>query len=136
MLFTVRRESTTPCCAGSWEIDGVRLCASLERPWNDNKRSKSSIPAGRYELKFTWSPRFKRETLEVLRVPNRTAIRIHPANDWEELAGCLTAGIEWDGPERVTGSRTAIRAIEAKAAQAFQRGETVHLEILDPKGAV
>lgn len=51
------------------------------------------IPTGTYELKCTYSPKFKKELLLIDNVPGRTGIRIHPFNYGSESQGCVTIGI-------------------------------------------
>lgn len=64
-------------------------CFTLERPWLTNMAEVSCIPAGTYKLAFTYSPKFARSLWEVLDVPGRAGIRIHPANRFGELEGCI-----------------------------------------------
>ena len=49
------------------------------------------IPQGTYEIKYTYSPKFKREMLLLL-VQGRTGIRIHSANRGAQLQGCIAIG--------------------------------------------
>lgn len=51
--------------------------------------SMTAIPAGRYEVKLSYSPRFKRELPEVLNVPGFVGIRIHGGNAHINTEGCL-----------------------------------------------
>lgn len=54
---------------------------------------KTLIPSGElYQVKVTMSPKFKKETPEVLNVPNRSGIRIHTGNYAEDCSGCLLIG--------------------------------------------
>ena len=39
------------------------------------------IPAGTYQVDYTWSPKFKKPLPEILNVPNRSGIRIHRGNN-------------------------------------------------------
>ena len=50
------------------------------------------INAGVYKVKYTYSPRFKKEMLHIF-VPNRAGIRIHSANRGIELQGCIAIGV-------------------------------------------
>lgn len=93
-------------------------CFSLERPWLDNRPSLSSIPPGRYLCRWTYSPRFKRPTYEVLKVPGRCAIRIHSANLTSQLNGCISLGLKLgtiEGKKAVLLSKPAIRKLEELA---------------------
>jgi len=65
----------------------------IERGERHNQRNVSNIPEGIYPLRFTWSPKFKRFVWLIDEVPNRSGIRIHPANFWTQLNGCVAPGI-------------------------------------------
>lgn len=67
-------------------------CKTLERPWKNNQSNISCIPKGVYEVKWTFSPRFMKYTYEIIGVQNRTGIRIHTANWWSQLNGCIALG--------------------------------------------
>lgn len=74
------------------------VCKSLELAWNDNENNISCIPPGDYICKWTLSPRLTKVhkqdtfTYEVLDVPGRSGIRIHSANYFYELLGCIAFG--------------------------------------------
>ena len=70
---------------------GIEL-HTLEQNWEDNKRSVSCIPAGTYNVRATQSARFGRLMYLVEAVPERSGIRIHPANFPSELQGCIALG--------------------------------------------
>ena len=62
---------------------------SIELPWKDNHTRVSCIPEGKYDLIKRWSPKLGWH-LQVLNVPQRSYILIHPANDATlELKGCI-----------------------------------------------
>lgn len=52
-----------------------------------------AIPAGRYQVVLTPSPRFKKIMPRLVNVPAREGILIHPANLAEELDGCIAPGV-------------------------------------------
>lgn len=53
----------------------------------------SAIPAGRYEIKLTWSPKYGRFMPEIVGVPDYSGIRIHSGHNEKDTEGCLlTAG--------------------------------------------
>ena len=76
----------------------IFICKTLELAWNFNKNNVSCIPSGNYLCRWTMSPRMTREhgepvyTYEVLDVPERAGIRIHPANFYKQLLGCIALG--------------------------------------------
>ncbi|MBV8977400.1 MAG: hypothetical protein JO261_13830 [Alphaproteobacteria bacterium] len=83
--------------------DGTALCAILERGLH-NADGHPRIPAGTYTLAIRpfgeshFDAKLKdvipqyRGIIQVLDVPNRTAIEMHPANEVSELLGCLATG--------------------------------------------
>jgi hypothetical protein len=77
---------------GVISVDGMIYGWTLEEPWRNNQRSISCIPAGEYPVRLTLSNRFKMVTPELLNVPDRTAIRIHPGNTEADTEGCILVG--------------------------------------------
>ena len=113
---------------------GMPVFASivLERGYRQNQHNISRIPAGIYPLRFTYSPKFKRKVWLVDEVPNRSGIRIHPANYWDDLKGCLAPGlrlkdINKDGLIDVTNSRNATQQFE----QSLKGLEETTIEIVN-----
>jgi hypothetical protein len=106
----------------------VFLCKTLELPWKDNHAETSCIPAGTYNCSFTKSAKFTaREghdvfTYELENVPGRGGIRIHSANFFSDLLGCIALGgalqdINGDGEQDVVNSRNTIHAFENELHQ-------------------
>lgn len=98
-------------------------CHTLELPWLDNQSNVSCIPDGDYICKYTPSMRLSKvaghevRTYEVLNVPNRAGIRIHSANFFRQLLGCIALGekvedVDIDGEGDVTESRKTVAAFE------------------------
>lgn len=80
------------------EPAGLWVCKTLELPWKQNLNNVSCIPDGEYRCEWTQSPRMSQErgspyfTYEVKHVPKRTGIRIHAANFYHQLLGCIALG--------------------------------------------
>lgn len=109
-----RIESTEEGTFGRLNI-GSTCYFSVERPWLDNRPNVSCIPTGSYVCKWTYSPRFKRKTYEILKVPKRCAVRIHSANLASQLNGCISLGFKLgkiEGKKAVLLSKPAIREFE------------------------
>ena len=102
----------------------------MEPPWRDNRRNRSCIPAGLYEVVPHISPKFGR-CLLVTDVPDRSHILFHAGNvggdvelDWHtHTAGCLLPGLRRGRikvrgrvQEAVLSSRTAFRHLMTWAA--------------------
>lgn len=92
------------------------LC--IERGDRNNQRNVSYVPAGTYPLVFEYSPRFKRKLWELKDVPNRSECKIHSANYWDQLNGCIAPGLklkdlDHDGYFDVTSSKNTIKEFHA-----------------------
>lgn len=93
-------------------------CKTLELPWKDNKTAVSCIPTGNYICRWTRSNRLSGPThdvftYEVLDVPFRYGIRIHSANYFTQLLGCIALGstiqdINSDNIPDITSSKDTI----------------------------
>lgn len=93
--------------------DGVKTLGSLELPWKENAVNISCIPKGEYIVKTTYSPTFSRDMWEIMNVPNRKGVRIHAANYFYQIQGCIALGlargdINLDGEMDMVSSRKAI----------------------------
>ena len=89
--YHVVRSYLDVATVGYIDINGQRL-QTLERPWLNNKASKSCVPEGTYLIKRDHSGRW--QYYSVTNVPNRTFIEIHPANKVTQLEGCLALGLQ------------------------------------------
>ena len=96
---------------GELYIKGVRLCYTIELPWNNNQRNRSCIPEGTYVLKKRWSPKYKWH-LEITGVRNRSFVLVHAANDAiKELRGCIAPVTILTGEGRGNQSRMALEKL-------------------------
>lgn len=117
----------------------------IEPPWRDNRRNRSCIPGGVYDVLPHLSPRFGR-CLLVAAVRERSHILFHAGNVGGDVerglrshtAGCLLPGLRrgrldvGTGLQRaVLSSRTALRHLMAWAA-----GAPFSLEITSANGFV
>jgi len=83
------------CTPGRFRFGRMDVGYALELPWRENKTDVSCIPLGQYELAITPSQKFfGREVVEVLNVPNRSGVRMHPANWIAQLQGCIAPATE------------------------------------------
>ncbi len=105
------------------------ICKTIELPWKGNQRSVSCIPEGKYTLRERYSKRFGRH-LEILNVPDRDLILIHPANDArKELRGCIAPVSELIGPGMGIKSRAATLRLLDLVTPVLERGDTVTMTI-------
>lgn len=111
-----RKVFTDKAVYGELETATGWSCKTLELPWRNNSPLISCIPTGEYRCLWTRSARLSllsnKEvyTYEVLGVPSRAGIRIHPANFTTQLRGCIALGkaltdIDADGILDLTDSK-------------------------------
>lgn len=90
---------------GSLFINGEYLCDTLEDKVRDHNKdgdledpgegkvpTKTAIPYGRYKVRLTMSPKFKRLLPLVLNVQHFTGIRIHRGSTAKNTHGCILPG--------------------------------------------
>lgn len=110
---------------------GIPFALTLERPWLDNKKGVSCIPARSYLCQRIVSPKFG-ETFQVVNVPDRDEILFHKGNINEDSHGCIIIGEEFNeifGEDGITASEKGFREFMKQ-----QDGEnTFYLTIKDPK---
>lgn len=105
MKLTLKRIALKPTYTiGKLYIDDKYFCDTLEDTVRDlNKdgkfdngekkiKGKTAIPYGTYEIKWTYSPRFKKYTPQLMNVPSFEGIRIHAGNTNASTSGCLLLG--------------------------------------------
>lgn len=124
---------------GKLYIDDVYFCDTIEdtvRDINKNGKfdngekkvhSKTAIPYGTYEIKWTYSPRFKKYTPQLMNVPSFEGIRIHAGNTSSDTEGCLILG-ENKQVGKVLNSRATINKFYPIIKEACSKGK-VTIEI-------
>lgn len=105
--FTLRRLTNGPNSTPGELLgpDGVKLCATLERQWLNNKRGESRIPPGTYrlDLKTVGTSRFDEHYRKIFGdlhqgmiiiegVPDRSQILVHMGNWASQTEGCVIVG--------------------------------------------
>lgn len=83
---------------------------------------ETAIPAGTYEVRDTYSPRFKKNMLELINVPGFQGIRIHSGNTADSTEGCLILGMRAT-PNGVADSMKAMAAFNKEAREALKNGK-------------
>jgi hypothetical protein len=91
---------------GELVMDGFQ-CFTLEDAEHSEKISgETAIPAGEYEVRMTYSPRFKQAMPILLDVHGFEGVRIHWGNTADDTEGCLLLGTT-RGPDFIGNSREA-----------------------------
>jgi len=80
-----------------------------------------ACPSGKFPLKLEYSPRFKMNLWEVYETPGRSEIKIHTANYWQQLDGCIGIGqkhqdINKDGVMDIALSKAALSEFHSAMA--------------------
>ena len=124
---------------GRLYVDGNYFCDTLEdtvRDLNKNGKfdngekkvyAKTAIPYGTYEIKWTYSPRFKKYTPQLMNVPSFSGIRIHAGNSSTDTEGCLLLGCN-KKVGMVLNSRATINKFYPMIKEACSKGK-VTIEI-------
>lgn len=140
MKLTLKRIALRPTYTiGKLYIDDIYFCDTIEdtvRDLNKNGKfdngekkihSKTAIPYGIYEIKWTYSPRFKKYTPQLMNVPSFEGIRIHAGNTSADTEGCLILG-ENKQVGKVLNSRDTINKFYPIIKEACSNGK-VTIEI-------
>ena len=110
-------------------LDGAAICSTIELPWKNNQSRISCIPEGKYKLIKRYSPHFKWH-LQLMDVPGRELILIHPANDaLNELKGCIAPVSVLTGAGKGNFSRLAFQKITSNLFPALDAGSNIFLII-------
>lgn len=124
---------------GKLYIDDAYFCDTLEDTVRDTNKSgkfdngeqkikgKTAIPYGTYEIKWTYSPRFKKYTPQLMNVPSFEGIRVHAGNTSDDTEGCLILG-ENKQVGKVLNSRATINKFYPIIKEACSNGK-VTIEI-------
>ena len=124
---------------GRLYVDGDYFCDTLEDTVRDLNKdgkfdngekkvyAKTAIPYGTYEIKWTYSPRFKKYTPQLMNVPSFEGIRIHSGNSNTDTEGCLLLG-ENKKVGMVLNSRATINKFYPLIKEACSKGK-VTIEI-------
>ena len=102
---------------------------------NKKIKTKTAIPTGRYELAWTWSPSFKKYTLQLLYVPGFDGIRIHVGNCSVDTDGCLLPGLKTNNSTRIYQSTKALELLESLVCPLLKT-QKVYLTIKDDPALV
>lgn len=127
MVLVLKRTYFPDGTNGTLECEGRVLCKTIELPWKGNQIRVSCIPEGEYFLSKRYSKKYQWH-LEVLNVPQRKYILLHPANHaLSELQGCIAPVTKHSGPGQGLLSRRAFSKLKRLVFEALDQKESVLL---------
>ena len=113
---------------GHLYIDGKYFADTLEDAVRDEKiKGKTAIPAGKYLILMTYSPRFKKIMPLLVDVPNFDGVRIHSGNTASDTEGCILVGKNTIKGQ-ITSSRLYTRMLYDEINK--RNGEIIEIEII------
>ena len=136
-LRLIREPTKNRATLGSLYVDGVWECWTLEDPIREvdgqsvetwKVKGDTAIPAGRYQVLLTRSPRFRKVLPLLMAVPGFTGIRIHTGNISRDTEGCILPGKTRHDAE-VRMSRGAMGALQLQLSAAT---DDIWIEIENP----
>lgn len=130
---------------GKWIL---RRFSTIERRWLNNAVMTSCIPDGVYPLTRRYHGRFYRKykkdfehrsVLEVMDVPDRTAILIHVANFEDDVHGCIGVGypsksIKNVGQPMIANSVPAYKIFYDLTHRLYQKHASLRLHVSTVNG--
>ena len=128
-LRVIREPSTVAATMGILLIDGVFTCWTLEDVVRPVKiPGETAIPAGRYDVRLSFSQRFQKTLPELLAVPGFAGIRVHAGNTQADTAGCLLVG-RVRAYDRVEESKLALMNVMEHLRRATTAGDPITITI-------
>ena len=129
MQLILKRDYLPYGTNGEIWLNGDQICFSIELPWRNNQAGVSCIPEGNYALRRRNSEHVGWH-LELVDVPGRELILIHPANNaMKELKGCIAPVSALTGDGEGIQSRAVFSKIKMLVFPLLARGEEVWLKI-------
>jgi hypothetical protein len=152
MLIELRRRRENPkSTVGDIDLDGERICVTLEDAHHDPKiPGKTRIPAGEYKIELRtvggFHERYLKRFGEVFHkgmlwlqdVPNFKFILIHCGNDVGDTEGCILVGRKVILPDpdstfTISESEKAYRDLYPALRDALLNGADVFIQVTDPE---
>ena len=130
-LLLLRGKSSAQSTIGELTVDGAHECFTLEDVVRPVKvANETAIPAGRYRVVITHSPKFKRPMPLLENVPGYEGVRIHWGNAAKDTEGCILVGTT-KSTDFIGGSRDEFAVLFDKLQDTIDAGETVHITVRD-----
>ena len=107
----------------------IYISPCIERGDRNNEQNVSNVPTGTYPLVWENSPKFGM-VWELKDVPNRSECKIHAANMWNQINGCIAPGtylgeINEDGYYDTLASGDALKRFHLALEDMQEQGTTI-----------
>tara|TARA_R110000782_G_scaffold28858_2_gene72129 strand:- start:1361 stop:1807 length:447 start_codon:yes stop_codon:yes gene_type:complete len=107
----------------------IYISPCIERGDRNNEQNVSNVPTGTYPLVWENSPKFGM-VWELKDVPNRSECKIHAANMWNQINGCIAPGtylgeINEDGYYDTLSSGEALKRFHLALEDMQEQGTTI-----------
>ena len=138
-LTLARINLTAKNTIGVLRHDNSFLCYTLEdrvRPPGEKVFAETAIPAGRYQVRMTYSMRFKKIMPLLMDVPGFAGIRIHGGNTEADTEGCILVGMHKDLDRAILYDCPPALAIVYKIITMHEITGGTWLTITNPQEAV
>lgn len=131
--------------AGELYADGVKIADTIENKdrglsqslsIEENKRKKvhgkTAIPTGRYNVRLTYSERFRKVMPLLDDVPAFSGVRIHAGNTAADTEGCILVGVRSQTSSgAIVQSRDTYAVVFDIIRDAINAGEAVTIDIIN-----
>jgi hypothetical protein len=134
-LIQQRIDGTAVDTLGLLYVDGKFFGFTLEDERREVKvKGETRIPAGTYELGVRYSPKLKREAIQIKDVPNFEWVMFHAGNTEADTEGCVLVGYGAERREKlasngITSSKLAILDLENLVISKIKAGIVCMLEV-------
>lgn len=108
---------------------GLNATMSVNEILSKKRKGITAIPAGKYDVILTFSPRFKRVLPLLLNVPGYQYIRVHNGNRPDSTEGCLLVG-ENKAKGQVLNSRATLEKLMSVLLECEKRKEKISITIV------
>lgn len=132
-IEVVRKFKGPEYTIGKMYLNGEYFCDTLEDPvrilnsYEDKIYGNTAIPMGVYEVKLTYSGKFKRILPEIIGVDFFKYIRIHAGNTNKDTEGCILIG-ENKVKGKVINSRKAVDRL-MKILKSLPKNEKIRISV-------